>query len=219
MKITSIQLKPSSESFYKIVFEKLKKLDAIVLCEGRSDVEVIKKILSKFTTEEGGRVHIGFTDCEGRENIPYITTIISTLSKIYRKLRYVVIIIDADEFSVEDRVESIVNSLKSRNIQVREPQQDITSKQVYITEVISNGRTLKLLITVNGDFSPPTRRHVLKDHCVKLMGIRIQGDIDSTKQLIKDIKECLRHIDESTNDVVCEVFNHICRLLQILSSI
>jgi hypothetical protein len=37
-----LQLKPREESFYKILFEKLMKIDIIALGEGQSDVEVAK---------------------------------------------------------------------------------------------------------------------------------------------------------------------------------
>jgi hypothetical protein len=42
-----LQLKPREESFYSIVFNKLPRLDIIVLCEGRTEVKVVKKSYSK----------------------------------------------------------------------------------------------------------------------------------------------------------------------------
>jgi hypothetical protein len=50
------------ESFYTILFEKLAKVDAIILCEGRSDVEVVKAVFKKLIGASGGLV-IGLTVC------------------------------------------------------------------------------------------------------------------------------------------------------------
>jgi hypothetical protein len=38
-----LQLKPHQESFYKVVHDKVRGLDAIVLCEGATDAEVAKR--------------------------------------------------------------------------------------------------------------------------------------------------------------------------------
>jgi hypothetical protein len=47
MRAVILQLKPHQESFYKVVHDKIRGLDAIVLCEGASDTEAAKKILQK----------------------------------------------------------------------------------------------------------------------------------------------------------------------------
>lgn len=58
--VTVLQLKPREESFYTILFEKLAKVDAIILCEGRSDVEVIKAV---FKIGASGGLVINLTVC------------------------------------------------------------------------------------------------------------------------------------------------------------
>ena len=43
-----LQLKPHQESFYKVVHDKIRGLDAIVLCEGATDAEVAKRSSRKW---------------------------------------------------------------------------------------------------------------------------------------------------------------------------
>ncbi len=86
------------------------------------------------------------------------------------RLKDIVVVVDGDEYSVDDRVKSIVNSLASRGAPVEELQRDSVCNQVYISRVTVGGRGIRLLIAVNGDFSMPFKRRCLEDRCVKLMG-------------------------------------------------
>jgi hypothetical protein len=81
--------------------------------------------------------------------------------------------------------------------------------------ISSNGRRLKVLILVNGDFTIPAKKHMLEDHRVKLLGIPVERSIDSSKELISDIEACIKHIEELPGEVVCEYFRHVCRALEI----
>jgi hypothetical protein len=83
MGVDAIQLKPHQESFYVIVFEKLAPLSAVILCEGHSDAEVAKRILKKMESEGViGRISlkVGFTDVDGRDNVPRMLDAIVTPS-------------------------------------------------------------------------------------------------------------------------------------------
>jgi hypothetical protein len=208
------QLKPREEAFMKILMD-VKRLDIIVICEGRSDVEVYKSVLRKLASGVERKVSIGFTDAEGLDNIPELATAIATLSKHSRKLKALVIAIDADEYRAEDRASGLVDSLKARGIVVESFEKRGLYDQVYVVNISSNGRRLKALILINGDFTIPAKKHVLEDHCVKLLGIPVERSINSSKELIGDIGACIRRIEELPRDVVCEYFRHICRALEI----
>jgi len=208
-----LQLKPREESFYKILFEKLKKIDIIVLGEGQSDVEVSKAVFNKLIGASN-RFVIGFTDCEGFENVEYMAKIIARLVGLLRKLKGMIIVVDADEYTAEARVKGIVDSLKSIGIVIGDVKTH--SEQVFETEVRSNNRILKLIIAVNGDFTIPTRKHVLEDHCAKLMKIPIQSNIDSTKEVVKDITECVKSINTMPEDLVKNAFKHLSTAFQLL---
>jgi hypothetical protein len=204
------QLKPWEEAFMKILMD-VKRLDIIVICEGRSDVEVYKSVLRKLASGVERKVSIGFTDAEGLDNIPELATAIATLSKHSRKLKALVIAIDADEYRAEDRASGLVDSLRARGIVVESFEKRGLYDQVYVVNISSNGRRLKALILINGDFTIPAKKHMLEDHCVKLLGIPVERSINSSKELIGDIGACIRRIEGLPRDVVCEYFRHICR--------
>jgi 5S rRNA maturation endonuclease (ribonuclease M5) len=205
------QLKPWEEAFMKILMD-VKRLDAIIICEGRSDVEVYKSVLRKLTSGVERRVSIGFTDAEGLRNIPEIATAIATLSKHSRRLKTLIIAIDADEYKAEDRASGLIDSLRARGIVIEGFEKHGLYDQVYVANISSNGRRLKVLILVNGDFTIPAKKHVLEDHCVKLLGIPVERSIDSSKELIGDIGACIKRIEELPRDAVCEYFRHIVEL-------
>ncbi|MCC6053096.1 MAG: hypothetical protein LM569_02730 [Desulfurococcaceae archaeon] len=208
------QLKPWEHAFMKILMD-VKRLDVIIICEGRSDVEVYKCVLRKLTSGVERRVSIGFTDAEGLKNIPEIATAIATLSKHSRRLKTLVIAIDADEYKAEDRASRLVDSLRARGIIVEGFERHSLYDYVYTVNISSNGRRLKVLILINGDFTIPAKKHVLEDHCVKLLGIPVEKSINSSKELIGDIEACIKRIEELPKDMVCEHFKHVCRALEI----
>jgi hypothetical protein len=110
-------------------------------------------------------------------------------------LKDIVMVVDGDEYSVDDRVRGIVNSLASRGALVEGLQRDSVCNQVYISRVTVGGRSLRLLIAVNGDYSMPFKRHCWEDHCVKLMGREVVEGVESSKHLIS-VDECLEYMGE-----------------------
>jgi DNA-binding Lrp family transcriptional regulator len=220
MGIDVIQLKPHQESFYVIVFGKLAPLNAVVLCEGHSDAEIAKRILKKMEGEGvigGISLKVGFTDVGGRDNVPRMLDAILSLTRSSRRLKDIVVVVDGDEYSVDDRVKSIVDSLVSRGALIEGLQRDSVCNQVYVSRVTVDRRSLRLLIAVNGDYSMPFKRRCLEDHCVKLMGRRVVEGVESSKRLVS-VDECLEYIGGVDARRVCEVFDHICRVFQITLS-
>jgi hypothetical protein len=192
----------------------------VVLCEGQSDAEVAKRILKKMESEGViGEISlkVGFTDVGGRDNVPKMLDAILSLTRSSRRLKDIVVVVDGDEYSVDDRVKSIVDSLESRGALIEGLQRDSVFNQVYIFRITVGGRSLRLLIAVNGDYSMPFKRRCLEDHCVKLMGRRVMEGVESSKQLVR-VKECLEHIERAGAGRVCEAFHHICRVFQIMLS-
>jgi hypothetical protein len=110
-------------------------------------------------------------------------------------LKDIVVVVDGDEYSVDDRVRSIVNSLASRGAPVEGLQRDSVCNQVYISRVTVGGRSLRLLIAVNGDFFMLFKRHCLEDHCVKLMRREVVEGVGSSKHLVS-VDECLEYMGE-----------------------
>jgi hypothetical protein len=221
-----LQLKPHQESFYKVVHDKIRGLDAIVLCEGATDAEVAKKILQKMEEtlpKAAVRQVIAFTDAGGKENIPLLTNALLALLKLSRKLRTIAVVVDAEESTAERRAKSLIDSLLSRKgdlrLQLAELQRDSACSQVFTSNIRVNGRNLKLVLVINGDFSLPFTRHTLEDHCLKLVGTplprELQTAAQSAKQLL-DIATCLDRVGRADLETACKAFAHICRALELL---
>ena len=128
-----------------------------------------------------------FTDCGNKDNVPFPASVLPTLQRLARKLKSALVVIDAGECTADDRVRSLSGSLtsgaKDIRVQLGEFKRDSAHDQVYTSEIAVNGRILKLVVTVNGDFSMLFKRHCLEDHCVKLMGIPASGGAENAKQL------------------------------------
>ena len=160
-----VQLKPHQETFYKFVMNKLRSLDAIVLCEGKMEVKVVKRIIRKLNLEIKG--FVGITNCEGISHVPVMTCVVALLARLARKLKVIAVIMDAEEMSIKDRAESMINSLRARKLNV-EDLEPINS-QVFRTFITINEKKLTLLIAINGDYTLPFEKHKIEDHIVKLM--------------------------------------------------
>jgi hypothetical protein len=160
---------------------------------------------------------VGFTDVGGKDNVPKMLDAILSLTRSSRRLKDIVVVIDGDEYSVDDRVKSIVDSLTSRGALIEGLQRDSVFNQVYVSRVTVDRRSLRLLIAVNGDYSMPFKRRCLEDHCVKLMGRRVMEGVESSKQVVS-VEECLEHIERADARRVCEAFHHICGVFRIALS-
>ena len=125
MSAVVIQLKPYQEFFYEVVRGKLTRLDALVLCEGSNDAEAAKRVLRK--VEEGAllvgaeQLMVGFTDRGGKDNVPLLASGLLILSRLARKLKSVLVVVDAEECTADDRVRSLSDSLalKERGLGVQ----------------------------------------------------------------------------------------------------
>ena len=215
-----VQLKPHHEAFYRFVFDKLMRLNALILCEGKTEVEVVKKIAEKLRVSLQD-FSVGVTDCEGIEVVPQMTSAVLVLARLSRKLKVMVVIIDAEDMNIEDKIRSFADSLRARGAQVSNlsPIDD----QVYSVKVTVEDRTLAMVIAINGVFTLPFQRHKLEDHAVKLL--LLSGKMsDEDLERYKDSKGVIGRdgivglIEGSNEEHVKCAFNHIhLVLLKLLS--
>jgi len=80
------QLKPSKDSFYTYVFSGVKRFDALMLCEGRSDAEVVKEMMRKLGIK--GSKSLAITGCEGISKLYGIAAATALLTRISRKIKH-----------------------------------------------------------------------------------------------------------------------------------
>ncbi len=216
---TIVQLKPMENSFYDFVFGKLKRLRGIILCEGVSDVEVVKAIIRKLGLSVRD---IGITDCSGVTNEPKVAQAIASLVGIARKLETIALIIDANKSSFSSRIESIVDSLRSRGVNIVS-YHTIYNERVY--KVVVSGKKFAIIVAINGIVDYGFSKYELEDHVIKLLllenvlGANKLSMYTSAKELLRDngyasINDIIELIENSMRDHVEKAFNHIMVLLK-----
>lgn len=211
-----IQLKPSEEVFSELVFNRLVRLDAILLCEGKTEVEVVKAIIKKLDIKI--KSTLGLTDCEGIEQIPKLASVIALLARISRKLKALMVLVDAENLDFIDRAKSITNSLRSKELQTTSLQSSAYCNNVFELQIKTNSRILPLIIAVSGVEEFGFVKHYIEDHIVKLM--LLEGKIDNqeiskyseAKQVVRG-DEIINIIKESSKGDIESAFKHITCLL------
>lgn len=220
------QLKPMEESFFHFILNKLKPISTLVLCEGDTDVTILKAVIKKLGLLLDST---GITDCEGIKNEPKIVWAITSLTAIARKLENIIAIVDADEDGYYIKAMKIIDSLRSRGINIENIEPVKCSKQVFKT-TIKTSKNINLIITVNGIQELPFNTHEIEDHIVQLLILEDEIDLQNI-QSFNNAKEALGHlgrldkneymriIESSHDENVEKAFNHIVCSLYIIRSL
>ncbi len=209
-----IQLKPHRESFYAIS-RKAPRLKAIVVCEGQTDTEIIKEVAKKLGYKLGN--HVAITDCEGIDNIPIV---VSSLAKLSRSLSTLAIVIDLDDKEASERIESLINSLRSHSIEITDPK--LLNQKVFASNVARGEQSFNIVVTLMGLEEIPVEKHSIEDHVIKLMALKgsinltsIQG-IKSSKQLIDNYQKIAPLINKACEENIRSAFQPIVSLLKLI---
>jgi len=212
------QLEPTGDTFYNFIFQKLKAIDIVIICEGTIDKKVVKKIMS--ISEINTNVKVGIINAGGIDLAYDIATIIASLANIARKLKYIGVLIDAESFTIDERVVSLLNSLRSHGLVIRTPSH--VEGQIYkVTIGTAHGRSIDLVIAVSGDFDLPFKTHKLEDHGVRLLlmeGIISKEEVENSrdaKELVSE-ERLLDLLESSQVDNIKLAFRHIYTLLKML---
>ena len=208
------QLKPYKDSFYTFVYSGVRSFDAFILCEGRTDAEVVKELLKRLGIR--GRKSVAVTDCEGIDKLYDVAAAIALLVRVFRKVKVLGVIVDADRLDVKERLSSLINSLSSRGL--RASYVDALSSQVF--KLSLQDTAVPVYVAVNAVREYEFRKHELEDHILKLLeleGKASKGDIASTataKEYLSskgyDVIEVVR---TSAKENVSKALNHIVTLL------
>lgn len=212
------QLEPTGDTFYNFIFQKLKAIDVIIICEGKIDKKVVKKIMS--ISGISTNIRVGIIDAGGIDLAYDIAAIIAFLANIARKLKAIGVLIDAERSTVDERVKSLLDSLRSHGVRINTPPQ--AEGQTYkVTIETVRGRAINLVIAVSGDFSLPFNAHKLEDHGVRLL--LMEGSINEEK--VKDAEDAkeiiseerlLELLERSHIDNIKSAFRHIYTMLKML---
>ena len=217
-----IQLKASDS--LTTILSRVRKAKALILCEGSRDAETVKAIARRIGLTE--RLEgIIVTDAEGintlrRDFLPAVLALI--IGKVVTRLGSVVIVVDANREKPEERVRSLIDSLKSRSYEVAEPKPICVN--VWHTTVKRADGEVQLLIAVNGVLEEPFHKleaHELEDHIayLKLMeGLIASEDLLEARKASDLVKlGDFKLLDEASADKIERAFSHIvCVLREIL---
>ncbi|MCD6514831.1 MAG: hypothetical protein J7L07_07895 [Candidatus Odinarchaeota archaeon] len=217
-----IQLKPSDVSFTEFLFNKLKKLDIILLCEGKTDVETVKAIVDKLNIEIN--LTIGITDCEGIDKVIPLTNAIILLARLSRKMKKLAILVNVETMDFEDRVKSIADSLNAHNLTVSELKRSAENESVFTLKIKPDGnRILPLIVAVSGIKEFNFEKHCIEDHAVKLMLLERKissnelSKYSEAKQIISG-NEIINEIKKAHKENIKRAFSHIVHLLVLCNN-
>lgn len=210
------QLKPVEERFLKICRNFTKKFEAIILCEGEEDAKTLKTLVAKMPVQIASNIAI--TDCGGFPTIREIARYAATLARLSRRLERIVLIVDANEHPIEQRLQSIVNSLRAHQVNVRST--EAIAESIYRIEV----NDLEILSKIAGIMTLPFQSHAMEDYAAQLLVIRGKFEVSQMADFHK-AKDFLSQVDEKAEEVieqapdelVQQAFENILSLLDLLS--
>lgn len=155
------QFKTTEEDWVKICRNMRKKFRAIILCEGDDDIKRVKELVRKMNITF--RVNVGIAECEGYPTIREIASYTASIARLSRTPKKIIIIVDADTYSAEQRVHAIRDSLIAHEINVTnlEP----ISGSIYSLQ----WERITILVKVVGLTTLPFPSHMMEDYLVRLL--------------------------------------------------
>jgi len=212
------QLEPTVDTFHNLIFRRLIAIDVVIICEGITDKKVVKKIMS--ISEINNNVRIGIVNVGGLRLAYNYTVITASLASVARRLRAIGMLIDAENFTPNRRVESLLDSLRARGLIINTP--PFVEGQTYKVSVETTGRrVIDLVVAVSGDFDLPFETHKLEDHAVRLLIMegaiseREVRNFKDAKEIVSE-KRLLELLDNSHIDNIRSAFRHIYTMLKML---
>lgn len=154
----------------------LMELDALILCEGPSDAEVLKLVVDE------PDFNLGVTDCDGVRGIYEIGRYVTALIHLSRKLRALGVLINADEYELAERAEALASSLREHGLRVGELK--LVSEALFRVCIEQK----PFIICVAGLKDVPVDKHCIEDHLLE--ALISAGDISLGE--VKEIAEMLR---------------------------
>jgi len=216
-----IQLKPREQSFISIARDLTKRLSSVVLCEGSSDVDILKAVV------EEPEVNIGITDCGGIRETYEVARYVAVLAYQSRRLRSLGILVNADEFSYEDRARSLLDSLVAHGIPIKGLER--VDKGIFKSSFRLHTRRYSVLICIAGVKELPLSRHCIEDHIVSalLMDKRISRreleGISSSKDFLESrnirIEDVIMTLRREKYELFEKVFQRLRMFVKLLTNL
>jgi len=195
------------------------RLRAMILCEGDED----ERDLNALTRKLGILIPnaIGLTSCGGVDQLQEYAHCVAALANVSRTLRTIVLVIDADTSTVEQRIQSLIQSLESHNIHVENL--ELVSGSIYKASARSLFGNLNFLVKIAGEMSLPFERHERDDYAVRLLILngeitvdKLTGSSKSSDFLNNCNKDSDKIIQDSPEGNVRQAYENLVNLLQML---
>lgn len=191
------------------------KLDVLMLCEGSDDIDTLKTLIGKLNVQLPR--HIGVSDCGGDSKLKELAPIVAMICRLSKRTRKIVLIVDANTRTAQQRVNSLKQSLESHHVRIENLHQ--VSDSIY-------GATFErfdFLIKAVGKVDLPFKSHEMEDYAVYLL--RVKGEVEDSQlvgfckasDFIEEYgKKADVIIEESEESDVREAYENIIDLLNTL---
>lgn len=195
------------------------KLKVMILCEGDEDERDLNALSNKLSIPIPG--DIGLTSCGGVDQLQEFARYVAALANVSRTLRRIVLIVDADKSTVEQRIQSLIQSLESHNMHIENL--ELVSGSIYRASVRSLSGNLNFLVKIAGEMGLPFERHEREDYAVRLLIIngeitvnKLTGSLKSSDFLNNCNKNSAKIIQDSPEGNVRQAYENLLNLLQML---
>ncbi len=223
-----IQLDPFSEPFYEIAKNATVRLSAIIICEGLTEAEIVKKLKAKLNIKYGGT--IGVWHGGGQPNIYELIDYVMVLARLSKHVKAIGLVIDAEDKDLNEKYRQIYGYLvrKSGEYGISSIEEVSCNQGFYLVKVrirINGQREIYVPIAISGLPDLDLQYHMIEDHALKLaikIGMKnrnIVHRIKRSKDAFSNRNEVLEIIDNVSVDDVVNVFKHIVLLLRELQKI
>lgn len=195
------------------------KLNVMILCEGAEDERDLNTLTNKLSIAIP--MGTGLTCCGGVDQLQEFARYVAALANVSRTLRRVVLIIDADTFTPEQRIRSLEQSLECHNIHLENL--ELVTGSIYKACARSLFGKLNFLVKIAGEMNLPFTRHEREDYAVRLLILNNEVTVGSLTGFSKPSdflnnynKGSDKIIQDSPEPNVRQAYENIINLLQML---
>jgi hypothetical protein len=195
------------------------RLNQIILCEGIEDRGDLNALVGKLGVVVP--IGTGVICCGGIDPLQEFAGYIAALAHVSKRLRTILLVIDSDMKTPDQRVQSLVQSLECRNIEIRDLQ--LVSGSIYRARACSSPGSLGLVIKIAGDMRLPFTTHEREDYAVQLLILNgeitltdLTGFVKSSDFLNNRNRKSYTIILNSTEDNVRHAYENIVNFLLML---
>lgn len=191
------------------------RLEVLILCEGSDDIDTLKSLVEKLNIQLPN--HVGISDCGGITKLRQFAPIVSTICRLSKRTRKIVLIIDVNTNTPQEKVTSLQQSLASHFVHIE------NLRRVSDSFYRATFERFEILILIVGNLDLSFKSHEMEDHAIHLL--MLKGEIEESHILnfvkasdfIEEYgKKANQIIEESEETQVTEAYEDVINLLNEL---